>query len=116
MKLVIKDATIWDGANALYEKGTIIIEGDKIDSIIADGQGRGNGLPRDAKVIDAAGKLATPGLINAHTHLYSSLARGMALRGYSPNTFTQILEQLWWRLDKALDTSSVRMIVVGLLR
>lgn len=112
MKLVIKDATIWDGANALYEKGTIIIEGDKIDSIIADGQGRGNGLPRDAKVIDAAGKLAIPGLINAHTHLYSSLARGMTLRGYSPNTFTQILEQLWWRLDKALDTSSVRMSAI----
>ncbi|MEA1871470.1 MAG: putative aminohydrolase SsnA, partial [Candidatus Bipolaricaulota bacterium] len=46
---------------------------------------------------------------NAHTHLYSSLARGMALTGFAPTSFTQILEQLWWRLDKALDPDSVRM-------
>lgn len=43
-----------------------------------------------------------PGLINAHMHLYSTLARGMALKGEPPANFVQILERLWWRLDKAL--------------
>lgn len=109
MKTVIRGATIWDGASTVHEQGTIIIDGDQIESILTDDHESGDALPSDAKVIDAAGKLAIPGLINAHTHLYSSLARGMALPGYSPNTFTQILEQLWWRLDKGLDPSSIRM-------
>ncbi|HDL84973.1 MAG TPA: putative aminohydrolase SsnA, partial [Candidatus Acetothermia bacterium] len=65
-------------------------------------------IPAAAETIAGHGKLALPGLVNAHTHLYSSLARGMALPNYSPSTFTQILEQLWWRLDKALDPESVR--------
>jgi putative selenium metabolism protein SsnA len=112
MKTVIKGATIWDGASSVHEKGTIIIEGDKIEAVLTEKQQRGYSLPADAEVIDGTGKLAIPGLINAHTHLYSSLARGMIVPGYSPNTFTQILEQLWWRLDKALDPLSVRMSAV----
>lgn len=45
----------------------------------------------------------TPGLVNAHHHLYSVLARGMPAPPQQPRTFGQILEQVWWRLDQALD-------------
>lgn len=45
----------------------------------------------------------TPGLVNAHHHLYSTLARGMPPPPRSPTTFQEILEQVWWRLDQALD-------------
>ena len=48
-----------------------------------------------------------PGLINTHTHLYSAFARGMALKDAAPGNFTQILERLWWRLDKALTLDDV---------
>lgn len=109
MKLVIDGARIWDGANLLHRKGTIVIDGDKIEAILTGDERDRYKIPADAERIDGERKLAIPGLINAHTHLYSSLARGMALPNYSPNTFTQILEQLWWRLDKALDPASVRM-------
>ena len=109
MKRVIDGATIWDGANSLHEKGAIVIDGGKIEAVLTGDERARYEIPADAEIIDGDGRLAIPGLVNAHTHLYSSLARGMALPNYSPSTFTQILEQLWWRLDKALDPSSVRM-------
>lgn len=45
----------------------------------------------------------TPGLVCAHHHLYSALARGMPAPAKSPTTFREILEGIWWRLDQALD-------------
>lgn len=45
----------------------------------------------------------TPGLVCAHHHLYSALARGMPPPPKQPTTFIEILEQVWWRLDTALD-------------
>lgn len=54
------------------------------------------------RVLDAAGQLVMPGLICAHMHLYSTLARGIALKDDPPANFVQILERLWWRLDRAL--------------
>ncbi len=45
----------------------------------------------------------TPGLVCGHHHLYSALARGMPAPPKTPSKFTEILEQVWWRLDTALD-------------
>jgi cytosine/adenosine deaminase-related metal-dependent hydrolase len=45
----------------------------------------------------------TPGLVCAHHHLYSALARGMPAPPAVPSTFLGVLEQIWWRLDTALD-------------
>ena len=45
----------------------------------------------------------TPGMVCAHHHIYSALARGMPAPPMTPRTFRQILEQVWWRLDTALD-------------
>ncbi len=56
--------------------------------------------------LDGKGKLLMPGWINPHMHLYGTFARGMALQK-SPHGFLQILEELWWKLDKALDGESV---------
>ncbi len=50
----------------------------------------------------------TPGLVCAHHHLYSSLARGMPSPPRTPRTFPEILELVWWRLDVALDLEMIR--------
>ena len=55
-----------------------------------------------AHFVDARGRLIMPGLINTHMHLYSTFARGMALKDEAPGNFTEILERLWWRLDRVL--------------
>lgn len=49
----------------------------------------------------------TPGLVCAHHHLYSSLARGMPAPPKMATTFQGILEQIWWRLDTALDLDMI---------
>lgn len=50
----------------------------------------------------------TPGLVCGHHHLYSSLARGMPAPPKTPTSFQEILEQIWWRLDAALDLEMIR--------
>jgi len=52
---------------------------------------------------DAVIDMTTPGLVCAHTHLYSALARGMPAPPRTPRTFPEILELVWWRVDRALD-------------
>lgn len=49
----------------------------------------------------------TPGMVNAHHHLYSSLARGMPAPLRRPNSFPDMLELVWWRLDAAHTLESI---------
>lgn len=57
---------------------------------------------------DGKGKLLMPGNICAHTHFYGAFARGMAIPGAPPRDFPEILQRLWWPLDKALTLEDVR--------
>ncbi len=61
-----------------------------------------------AELLDARGQYVMPGGICAHTHFYGAYARGLAIPGAPPRDFPQILQRLWWPLDKALDRDSVR--------
>jgi cytosine/adenosine deaminase-related metal-dependent hydrolase len=49
----------------------------------------------------------TPGMVCAHHHLYSSLARGMPAPRGSTDSFISILENIWWRIDAALDLDMI---------
>ncbi len=107
MDLLLAPLTVWTGTEIL-DRAAVLIRGDKIEAIGPAGDVSALGSDPRAERIDGTGRLAVAGLINAHTHLYSSLARGMAVSPFDPTSFTQILEQLWWRLDKALDPESIR--------
>jgi putative selenium metabolism protein SsnA len=61
-----------------------------------------------ARVLDARGGLILPGLINIHHHFYSALARGLN-PGVPMRDFPEILDRLWWRLDRALDQETIRL-------
>lgn len=62
---------------------------------------------KNEKVIDLEGRLVLPGFVNAHTHLYSTLSRGMPTPATAPVNFTEILEKIWWQLDVALDAETI---------
>ena len=49
----------------------------------------------------------TFGLVCAHHHLYSSLARGMPSPDKIPSSFGDILNLVWWKLDRALDLETI---------
>lgn len=83
------------------EKAGLRVEGGTIVE-------RGPALARVAgeELVDLAGALVLPGFVNAHTHLYGALARGMQAPAAPPRSFLEILERVWWRLDRALDEES----------
>lgn len=59
--------------------------------------------------MEMPGKQVRFGAVNAHTHLYSGLAPlGMPTPEPPPKSFVEILERVWWRLDRALDEASLR--------
>ncbi|MBC8323973.1 MAG: amidohydrolase family protein [Candidatus Marinimicrobia bacterium] len=60
------------------------------------------------ETVDLSGKTVLPGMINAHAHLYSALAVGMPFPKGNPTNFTEVLEQVWWILDMALDKESTK--------
>jgi putative selenium metabolism protein SsnA len=60
------------------------------------------------KVIDAGGQVVMPGLVNAHMHFYSTLVRGLGKMAPSAN-FQEVLDHLWWRLDRQLNLDDVEV-------
>lgn len=66
------------------------------------------GSPGD-EVVDCGGAVLMPGLVNGHTHLYSALAAGMPAPPRAPRNFHEILQLIWWRLDRAHTPESVEM-------
>ena len=78
----------------------ILVDGGRVVSV-------GDGVRSGDERIDCANALVIPGNVCAHHHLYSSLARGMPYRLEPPANFLQILQRVWWRLDRALDGPAV---------
>jgi putative selenium metabolism protein SsnA len=103
MSLLIKDGLIVaDPLRGECVQGSLLLHGDRVAAV-------GRDAPANrADVLDAAGCWVLPGLVDAHTHLYGALATGMPLKADPPQNFPQILERIWWRLDKALQPEDVR--------
>ncbi|MCL2215737.1 MAG: putative aminohydrolase SsnA [Defluviitaleaceae bacterium] len=87
--------------NRLIENGCVAIENGLIKDVGETTHLRK--LYPDAEAIDAKGGLIMPGLINAHNHIYSAFARGMSINGYSPQNFLEILDGLWWNIDRHMN-------------
>ncbi|MCB8925596.1 MAG: putative aminohydrolase SsnA [Ardenticatenaceae bacterium] len=90
----------WSDPNEIIENGGILVEDGRI-STIGDSAELIAAHP-DLEQLDAGNQLVMPGNICAHTHFYGAFARGMAIPGAPPKDFPDILERLWWRLDRAL--------------
>ncbi len=93
-------------APQVLSDAALYIDGDRIGAVGSRAQLEAN-YPA-AEIVDARGQYVMPGGICAHTHFYGAYARGMAIPGAPPRDFPQILQRLWWPLDKALDRDSVR--------
>ncbi len=95
-----------DEANPYLENGAVAIDEGVIKEV-GTTQAMKVKYPQ-AEWLDAKGKVIMPGQINSHMHIYSAFARGMASKGPSPKDFQDILENLWWRLDKGLTLEDTR--------
>jgi putative selenium metabolism protein SsnA len=105
----------FDAANRVLDRGAVAIRDDGTIGGVYEAENAPGAAPGE-EVVDVRGKLLMPALINCHTHLYSTLARGIALPGRPPKNFPEILKKLWWRLDCALNDEDVYWsAMVGLI-
>jgi len=86
--------------NSLINDGCVAIEDHLIKEIGNTAKLREKYA--NAEYIDAKGGVIMPGLINAHNHIYSAFARGLSIEGHSPKNFLEILDGLWWTIDRHL--------------
>ena len=101
MRLALEGGTVLTSlaGGSLLEADVVLEDG----RIVQLGEATGQRVGRDC-----SGCLIVPGNICAHTHLYSALARGMPFDLEPPANFLQILQRVWWRLDRALDEEAIR--------
>ena len=101
MAIYIKNVTYIDWNTFEIKPGNLEIE---------EGDGGGikfvDSCPEGA--YEGAGKLITRSFVCSHHHAYSALARGMPAPRKQPQNFVQILEYIWWNLDKKLDADMIR--------
>ena len=95
----------WETENRILDDHAILIENDRIKEI-----GKNADLlkkyPHEEK-LDARGQYVLPGNICAHTQFYGAYARAMSIPGPAPKDFPEILQKLWWPLDRSLDADSI---------
>ena len=86
----------------LVERGNVVVDDGRVVAVSDRPSSDGDA------VIDCSGCVVIPGNVCAHHHLYSALARGMPYDLAPPEDFVQVLQRIWWRLDRALDEPSNR--------
>jgi len=89
-----------DPRNPWFPNGCVAADGSLIVSVGPTDDLRAR-YP-EARFVDAHGGLILPGFINAHMHYYSAFSRGISTKDAPAQNFMEVLERLWWRLDKAL--------------
>jgi len=107
MLIINANIVTWGKPNEILADSALLIEGGKIAEFGPSAELAAR--HPDAPLYDARGQLLLPGSICAHTHFYGMYARGLAIPGEPASRFSQILDNLWWPLDQALDEESVRL-------
>lgn len=113
--MLITHATLitWEAENRVLEDHAVLVEKDRIKEIGPSAELSAK-YPNEQK-LDARGQYVMPGSICAHTHFYGAYARGMAIPGPAPKDFPEILQRLWWPLDRSLDAESIQYSVLPCL-
>lgn len=93
--------------NKVLLNGLVVTDGEKIVAV-GDSAQMKQRYPK-AEAVDCNGKVVLPGFICTHHHFYSTMARGMAIPGEPASNFVEILERLWWKLDKALSDEDITL-------
>ena len=102
--LILKNAVLINfHPSAVQQDVDIVIDNNIITDV---GKGISANYKAD-KVIDLKGKLVSPGIVCSHNHFYSMLARGIMAKIKPSGDFISVLQNLWWRLDRALNEESL---------
>ena len=95
-----------DPAAPFYENGAVAVDGNTIRKVGETAAIRSE-FP-EAEYVDAKGGVIMPAFINTHEHIYSAMARGLSIKGYDPKGFLEILDGMWWTIDRHLTNEATR--------
>lgn len=107
MAIILKNATFIHWQTLEFSETNILVEeGERKLLKFFKNSEQVQAGPHD-ETIDCTGKYVTKSFAVGHHHVYSALARGMPAPAKSPQNFREILQYIWWNLDKALDKESI---------
>lgn len=106
--MLITNATVvtWETPNRVLPAHALYLAGDRILELGPSAELEN--LHPKTRRMDAGGQLVLPGGICSHTHFYGAFARGLAVPEPAPKDFPEILQRLWWPLDRSLLEEDVR--------
>jgi cytosine/adenosine deaminase-related metal-dependent hydrolase len=103
MSLCLQDARFIDWSTLELSHGHVLVEPGPTGGVELVDE-----VPADTEVIRCDGRIVTRSFVIGHHHIYSTLARGMPPPARTPRDFDEILELIWWNLDKKLDEDMIR--------
>jgi putative selenium metabolism protein SsnA len=107
MNTLLKNARFIDWENLEIKETNILVSSDETSGLhFLDNASSRTIQPADS-VLDCKGRLVTRAFGIGHHHVYSALARGMPAPPNSPGNFREILQHIWWTLDKCLDENTI---------
>ena len=108
MTLYLKDATYIDWKTLAFTATHLAVSpGDDGGIEFIDALPSADDLGADDQILDCRHQLVTRAFGCAHHHIYSALARGMPAPAKIPHNFSEILQYIWWHLDKSLNTDMI---------
>jgi len=103
--ILLKNGTFIDWQTLEFRRTDILVEeGDRGKVQFPSHTAVGSGV----RCLDCTGKFITKAFVNGHHHAYSALTCGMPAPYKNPGNFNEILQYIWWNLDKALDLDIIR--------
>ncbi len=101
-----------DATRREFADGHVVCEGGRITAV---GAGPAPAVPEGARRIDGRAKLATPGLVNCHHHLYQHATRGYAQQA-TLFEWLVALYPVWAHIDDAVVDAAARAGLAALAR
>lgn len=87
----IRNVTIFDGEGGRIDNGVVFMSAGKIAGI----GGPGTPIPAEAQVIDGAGKVVTPGIIDIHSHLGDYPSPSVAAHSDGNEATSPVTADVW---------------------
>ena len=108
MTLYLKDATYLDAETLEVQRTNLAVEAGPFGGLsFPEAVPSGADLGSDDRILDCRGRVVMRAFACGHHHIYSTLARGMPAPPAVPTNFVEVLEYIWWRLDKRLDRTMI---------
>ena len=108
MTLYLKNATFIDWRSlAIHQTHIVVSEGPDGDIAFTDTLPQPDSLVSGDRILDCSAKWVTKSFGCGHHHIYSTLARGMPAPAKIPTNFTEVLQYIWWHIDKRLDLEMI---------